>query len=124
MRPTKGRTDGNHPKNKNHRKPGPSSKKRRVAENEPEAGANIRKNASSNYTLFDLVITYGTQVEVYRSVDISLLKGAKGSLDQVINGVSALVTVQPITGNTYGTVFPSSGTTPPAIPAHRRRPAP
>jgi len=79
--------------------------------------ANIRQNASNTYTLFDLVITYGTQVEVYRSVDISIAKGAKGSLDQVINSVSALVTVQPLSGNTYGTVFPSSGSTPPAIPA-------
>lgn len=81
--------------------------------------ANIRPSLAnaSVYTLFDLVITYGTQVEVYRSVDISLAQGAKGSLDQVINGVSALVTVQPISGNTYGTAFPASGSNPPAIPA-------
>jgi uncharacterized protein len=68
--------------------------------------ANIRKNASSNFTLFDLVITYGTQVEVYRGMDISIHTNTTGSLDKSINGVSNLVTVSPIGGgNSYGSVF-------------------
>jgi hypothetical protein len=74
--------------------------------------ANIRMNTTSKYTLFDLVITYGTQVEVYRGMDISLAAKAAGSLDVSINGVSNLVTVSPIGGGTsYGTVFAG---TPPA----------
>jgi hypothetical protein len=79
--------------------------------------ANLRTTAAAptDYTLFDLVITYGTQVEVYRGLDISIAKGAPKSLDAVINGVSNLVTVQPIgVGTAYGIKFPD---TPPALPA-------
>ncbi|HEY2858161.1 MAG TPA: hypothetical protein VGJ21_07075 [Terracidiphilus sp.] len=70
--------------------------------------ANLRTTAAAPtvYTVFDLVITYGTQVEVYRSLDISIAQGSPKSLDAVINGVSNLVTVQPMSGTTYGTAFP------------------
>ena len=81
--------------------------------------ANLRTNSagtsppgtSGPYTIFDLVITYGTRVEVYRSVDVTIAQGQPKSLDALINGISTLVTVQPTSGTSYGTQF-SSGTPP------------
>jgi phage tail sheath protein FI len=74
---------------------------------------NLRTNPASAtpnaYTLFDLVITYGVKIEVYRSVDLTLAQGAPKSVDKLINGVSSLVTAQPITGTSYGTQFPVAG---------------
>jgi phage tail sheath protein FI len=67
--------------------------------------SNLRKNSSSVVTIFDLSICYGSQVEVYRNMDISLAKGAAGSLDKTLNGVSQLVQVQPMSGTSYGTAF-------------------
>lgn len=68
--------------------------------------ANIRQNASSNYTIFDLVISYGTRVEAYRGLDISKAFNTPGSIDKTLNGVSSLVTASPIGGGAaYGTVF-------------------
>ena len=58
------------------------------------------------YDTFDLIITYGTRVEVYRSVLITNTKGNAGSLDKLINNISTLVTVKPISGTSYGTAFP------------------
>lgn len=77
--------------------------------------SNLRTTAAAPtvYTLFDLVITYGTRVEVYRGLDISIAQSAPKSLDKVINGVSNLVTVQPMTGTSYGTLFPYTS---PALP--------
>jgi phage tail sheath protein FI len=73
---------------------------------------------STVYTLFDLVITYGAKIEVYRSVDLTIAQGSPKSLDIVINGVSSLVTIQPITGTSYGTQFPvAAGATRPQSPA-------
>jgi phage tail sheath protein FI len=75
--------------------------------------ANLRKNsAGTAYTIFDLVITYGTRVEVYRSVDVTIAQGLPNSLDALVNGVSSLITVQPSAGTSYGTQFASG--TPPA----------
>jgi uncharacterized protein len=74
--------------------------------------ANLRLNsAATEYTIFDLVITYGTRVEVYRSLDVTIAQGQPKSLDALINGVSTLVTVQPAAGTSYGTKF-TSGTAP------------
>jgi len=80
---------------------------------------NLRTTATAPtvYTLFDLIITYGTRVEVYRSLDISIAKGQPKSLDKVINGVSSLVTVQPMAGTTYGTDFPYTSPALPVPPA-------
>jgi phage tail sheath protein FI len=61
------------------------------------------------YDTFDLVITYGTRIEVYRSVPLTVPFGGSAtqkSLDQLVNGISTLVTVAPITGASYGTAFP------------------
>ena len=76
--------------------------------------SNLRVNPATPtiYTLFDLVITYGTQVEVYRGVDITIAQGQPKSLDSLINGVSALVTVAPITGTSYGAKFPAGAPAP------------
>jgi phage tail sheath protein FI len=80
---------------------------------------NLRTNPATPtiYTLFDLVITYGTQVEVYRSVDLTIAQGQPNSLDSLINNVSSLVTVQPISGTSYGTQFPYTSPALPVPPA-------
>lgn len=57
------------------------------------------------YDTFDLILTYGVRVEVYRSVSLTIPQGSSGSIDQLINRISTLVTVEPIEGTTYGTVF-------------------
>jgi len=70
---------------------------------------NLRNSTGATpavYDTFDLIITYGTRVEVYRSVNITIAQGSANSLDKLINGISSLVTVEPISGNTYGTAFP------------------
>ena len=79
--------------------------------------ANIRMNASSKYTVFDLVLSYGTVVETYRGLDISIPFNTKASgsspasIDLALNGISNLVTAAPIGGGTsFGTVF--AGTPP------------
>ncbi len=69
------------------------------------------------YDAFDLVITYGTRIEVYRSLNLLTLKGQKGSLDSLINGISSLVTVAPMSGTSYGAGFPYTGSSLPAVPA-------
>lgn len=85
--------------------------------------ANLRKNsAGTAYTIFDLVITYGTRVEVYRSIDVTIAQGQPKSLDALINGVSALITVKPTAGTSYGTQF-TSGTPPAAVPLTLTLPA-
>jgi uncharacterized protein len=73
---------------------------------------NLRASISGgNNDTFDLIITYGTRVEVYRSLSLSTTPKTTGSLDQVINGASSLVTVSPLGGGvSYGTAF--AGTTP------------
>ena len=61
------------------------------------------------YDTYDLVITYGTRIEVYRSVSLTAPLGQTSpqkSLDVLVNGISTLVTVAPITGTQYGTAFP------------------
>jgi uncharacterized protein len=73
---------------------------------------NIRQSGGAAYDTFDLTITYGTRVEVYRGLSLSIAVGAAGSLDKLINGVSSLVTVKEATlGGGYGGAF--SGTPPP-----------
>ena len=68
---------------------------------------NLRTSSNpAVYDTFDLIITYGTRIEVYRSVNLTLAQGTAKSLDKLINGVSTLVTVEPITGTSYGTAFP------------------
>jgi phage tail sheath protein FI len=68
---------------------------------------NLRASSNSGpYDTFDLVITYGTRIEVYRSVNFVLHQGQDKSLDKLINGVSTLVTVEPITGISYGAANP------------------
>jgi len=67
---------------------------------------NLRASSSvSGNDTFDLIITYGTRVEVYRSLNLAAAAGTTGSLDQVINGASALVTVAPMSGTSYGAKF-------------------
>ncbi len=80
---------------------------------------NLRINPATPtvYTLFDLVLTYGTRVEVYRGLDLSIASGAAGSLDAVLNGVSSLVRVQPLSGTAYGTAFPFTAPALPVPPA-------
>jgi phage tail sheath protein FI len=74
--------------------------------------------AATAYDTFDLVVTYGTRVEAYRGLNISIAQGQPKSLDKMINGVSSLVRVQPMTGTSYG-AFPSA-----VIPALPAMPAP
>src|SRR5271165_6079141 len=69
------------------------------------------------YDTFDLVVTYGTRIEVYRSVNLTIPQGKPKSLDKLINGVSSLVTVQPLTGTSYGTAFPYVAPALPVPPA-------
>lgn len=69
---------------------------------------NLRASNSATptvYDTFDLVITYGTRIEVYRSVSLKNLQGTANSLDKLLNNISTLVTVEPITGTSYGTAF-------------------
>jgi uncharacterized protein len=78
---------------------------------------NLRTSSSPTvYDTFDLIITYGTRIEVYRSVNLTLTEGTAKSLDKLINNVSTLVTVEPITGISYGTAFPYVSPTPPTPP--------
>jgi phage tail sheath protein FI len=78
--------------------------------------ANIRLNSLSAYTVFDLVLSYGTRVETYRGLDISIPFNTTGSIDKVLNGVSSLVTAAPIGGGTsYGTVFAGTPPTPQTV---------
>ena len=69
---------------------------------------NLRNSTGATpavYDTFDLIITYGTRIEVYRSVNITNLQGSAGSLDKLINNISTLVTVEPISGTSYGAPF-------------------
>ncbi|HEX3153135.1 MAG TPA: phage tail sheath subtilisin-like domain-containing protein [Candidatus Angelobacter sp.] len=81
---------------------------------------NLRASTSASpvvYDTFDLIITYGTRIEVYRSVNLTIPQGQNKSLDKLINGVSQLVKVQPITGTSYGTAFPYTAPALPVPPA-------
>jgi len=75
--------------------------------------SNLRASTTNVYDTFDLAITYGAKIEVYRSLKLTIPQGQPKSLDTLINGVSSLVTVQPISGTSYGVSFPS---VPPALP--------
>jgi uncharacterized protein len=84
---------------------------------------NLRMSTNPGvYDTFDLTITYGTRIEVYRSVNLTIPQGTVTvtptgtlkSLDLLINGISTLVTVEPISGVSYGTAFPYVS---PALPA-------
>jgi phage tail sheath protein FI len=69
---------------------------------------NLRNSTGATpavYDTFDLIITYGARIEVYRSVNITIPQGSSGSLDKLINNISTLVTVEPITGTSYGAPF-------------------
>jgi uncharacterized protein len=75
---------------------------------------NLRTSSNpAVYDTFDLVITYGTRIEVYRGLNLTIKQGDPKSLDKLINGVSSLVTVSPISGTSYGTQFPYTA---PALP--------
>jgi len=67
---------------------------------------NLRQNEASVYSIFDLVIRYGPQVEVYRGLDLTIAPGTSGSIDKVVNAASALVSVGALNGASYGTQFP------------------
>ena len=67
------------------------------------------------FDTFDLIITYGTRIEVYRSVNLTINQGLANSLDKRINNISTLVTVEPISGVSYGAAFTYT-TLPPAPP--------
>ena len=69
------------------------------------------------YDTFDLILTYGTRVEVYRSINLTIPQGSANSLDKLINGISTLVTVEPISGTSYGTAFPYVSPALPVPPA-------
>jgi phage tail sheath protein FI len=62
---------------------------------------NVKLGPSGPNTVFDLVIKYGTQVETYRGLDLTIAQGQKNSLDSLINRGSQLISVQPISGGTY-----------------------
>jgi hypothetical protein len=77
---------------------------------------NLRNSTGATpavFDTFDLILTYGTRVEVYRSVNITVPQGSPNSLDRLINNISTLVTVEPISGTSYGTAFPYTA---PALP--------
>ncbi len=79
---------------------------------------NLRSSQGNGvYDTYDLVITYGTKIEVYRSVLLTNAPGTPKSIDQLINGRSTLVTVGPMSGSatSYGSSFP--------IPAGKTQPA-
>jgi phage tail sheath protein FI len=77
---------------------------------------NLRTSSSpTTFDTFDLILTYGTRIEVYRSVNLAINQGLANSLDKRINGISTLVTVQPISGASYGTGFAYT-TLPPTPP--------
>jgi phage tail sheath protein FI len=70
-------------------------------------------NIRSSNTVFDIIITYGRQIEVYRGVTLPVASPAGASSPPVmINGVSKLVTVAP--GNkgagSYGATIPAPPT--------------
>jgi hypothetical protein len=70
---------------------------------------NLRNSTGANpavYDTFDLILTYGTRIEVYRSVNLALPPNDPNRLDKRINNISTLVTVAPITGTSYGSAFP------------------
>jgi uncharacterized protein len=70
---------------------------------------NLRNSTGANpavYDTFDLLLTYGTRIEVYRSVNLTLPPNDPNRLDKRINNISTLVTVAPITGTSYGSAFP------------------
>lgn len=81
---------------------------------------NLRASTSASpavYDTFDLVITYGTRIEVYRGLNLTIKQGDPKSLDKLINGPSGLVTVSPISGTSYGTQFPYTAPALPVPPA-------
>ena len=81
---------------------------------------NLRNSTGANpavYDTFDLIITYGTRIEVYRSVNITKPQGSAGSLVKLINNISTLVTVEPISGTSYGAPFPYVAPALPVPPA-------
>ncbi len=78
---------------------------------------NLRNSTGANpavYDTFDLLLTYGTRIEVYRSVNLTLPPTDPNRLDKRINKISTLVTVAPITGTSYGSAFPYTA---PALPS-------
>ncbi len=78
---------------------------------------NLRNSTGATpavYDTFDLIITYGSRIEVYRSVNITNAQGTAGSLDKLINNISTLVTVEPMSGTSYGAPFPYVS---PALPS-------
>jgi phage tail sheath protein FI len=80
--------------------------------------SNMRASTStSGFDTFDLVLTYGTRVEVYRGINFTIAPGQPKSLDKLINGVSSLVTVSPLTAGTYGAAFPPATPLPIPLPA-------
>jgi len=78
---------------------------------------NLRQSTKmSGDDTFDLVVTYGPQIEVYRSLNLAIPQGQSNSLDKVINGVSSLITVSPMgTGTSYGANFFSAFSAPAAF---------
>jgi phage tail sheath protein FI len=67
---------------------------------------NVRVSSS----VFDIIVTYGTQVETYRGVTLPQSAGGKAPTDPnvMINGVSALVTIAPSSASGYGTALPAT----------------
>jgi hypothetical protein len=81
---------------------------------------NLRNSTGATpavYDTFDLILTYGTRVEVYRNVNITMPQGSANSLGKLINNISTLVTVEPISGVSYGSPFPYTAPALPAPPA-------
>jgi hypothetical protein len=70
-------------------------------------------NVRTNGTIFDVIITYGTQIETYRGITLPLgTKPAPTDPNVMINGISKLVTVAAGSGG-FGTSY-----TPPSTPPH------
>jgi phage tail sheath protein FI len=69
-------------------------------------------NVRASGTVFDVIVTYGTQIETYRGVTLpTSTKPAPTDPNVMINGISKLVTVAPPTGGGFGSSY-----TPPSTP--------
>jgi phage tail sheath protein FI len=73
-------------------------------------------NVRSGGAVFDVIITYGTQIETYRGITLPTgAKPAPTDPDVMINGISKLVTVAKASGG-FGNSYPAAATVPPTPP--------
>jgi hypothetical protein len=64
-------------------------------------------NVRNSNATFDVIVTYGNQVETYRGVTIPVVANAPKPTDPavMINGVSALINIAPTTSTGYGSAL-------------------